>query len=117
MTETEPKSSGTAARQATVEDPRKAFLRFLAELSDGARVAQWGKDLRELVEAVRDTGNPAEFRIVLKIELQDAADRGHVVVFDKTTTKRPRPTPEPTEFTIGPAGALTPLQPLLDGMN
>jgi hypothetical protein len=110
----------TVPREKTKLSPSEAFSLFMQDLREGRALNEWGDDLRELVEAVRSTGNPAEMQITLKFELVDASGFGTVRVMDKTKAKRPRPSHGPTEYIITADSALAvvpPEQMKMEGIN
>ena len=97
MTEKETKNT---TPEKTRLSPSEVFTQFLAELRDGVALMEWGDDIRELVEAVQKTGNPAELIIKFKFELADADEFGTIEVREETKLKRPRPSHGDTTFII-----------------
>ena len=98
----------------------EAWQSFMLEMRDGAAITELGEDLRELVEAVRQTGNAAELIITFKFDLKDAENRGTVRVRDKIKSKRPRHSHQDTEFMITADGVLAvvpPEQMKMNGVN
>ena len=98
-------------KEKTRLSPAEAFESFLRDIRDGKALSEWGDDLRELVEAVKSTGNPGELTITLKFELLDAEGYGRIVIKDKTKQKRPRPSHEPTTYIITADSALAVIPP------
>jgi hypothetical protein len=67
----------------------QSFLDVLSQIRGGAALADAGKDLQELVQAVRDTGKPGKLSFSITVE-PDKADETVVTLQPDVTLKMPK---------------------------
>lgn len=93
---------------------------LLGNLRRGTLLAEFGEELADLLEAVRETGKAGTLTLRLKLEPQKGQDRAEVFITDTVTTTKPKPEKSSTLMYVHKDGTLSrrdPRQGEFDGIR